>query len=245
MAAERAGARLWRREAPLQPPPPRPRRGSLRIATGALAGAALAVSIGLGALAGRFSAPVVHDRYFPWLAGRALGLATFACLFALVAAGLWMRHPWRSRFAVVHPETLLRLHAALASATVVLLGGHLSFLAGDRYAGVGVVGALVPGLSSYRTVPVALGTAAAWSLVLVAASARLAPRLLGRGWLRLHQLAAPIFVASFFHGVLAGTDTARLRLAYAAAGLLLAAMWLSRHLATARIPTRLQPKEVP
>ena len=184
-----------------------------------------------GYLATTLATPVVRNRYFPWLVGRSLGLAAYICMVALVLAGIWLRHPWRFRWPLFRPETVLRYHAALAGATVLLVAGHLVSLAGDRYAGVGWLGAILPGHSSYRTVPVALGVCALWACLLVAGSTRLGGCIIGRHWLSVHRLAMPIFLAVFVHGVLAGTDTARLRWMYATSGGLVLLMWLSRHLA--------------
>ena len=191
----------------------------------------LAVACAGGYGAARFASPVVHNRYFPWIVGRGLGLAAYFALALLVCLGIWLRHPWRFHWVVVRPETALRLHAAFASATVLLVLGHIVSLASDSYAGVGWLGAILPGRSAYRTVPVALGVAAFWAFLLVAATARLGIRLVGRKWLPIHRLAAPIFAAVFTHGVLAGTDTPRLRLVYVVSAATVLLLWLTRHLA--------------
>jgi hypothetical protein len=191
----------------------------------------VAACIGLGVVGGRLLSPVAHGQYFPWIAGRALGLAAYAALWALVIVGLWWRHPWRLRRGAGHAEMWLRLHAALGAAAVVLVAGHLTALALDAYAGVGLSGAFVPGMSAYRTLPVAIGTLSFYGMLLIAASARLAPRLLGARWLGIHRLSALVYTSAFVHGVASGTDTPALRLAYAATGLVVVVAWSSRHLA--------------
>lgn len=191
----------------------------------------LIVSAGAGAAVAVLGIPVVHNPYFPWIVGRGLGLSAFVSLSCLVALGLWLRHPWRLRWTVMHPETALRLHAALASATLVLVAGHLASLASDRYAGVGWRGAVLPGASAYRTVPVALGVAAFWALIAIGLSARLGAGLLRGRWLLVHWLSMPVFAATFVHGALAGTDTVPLRFAYVVTGLGVTALWVTRRLA--------------
>ena len=200
--------------------------------------AVLAAAVAAGYLAAVLAEPVVHGRYFPWIVGRALGLAAYSSLAALVALGIWMRHPWHLRWPVLHVETALRYHAALGAATVLLVAGHLASLASDSYAGVGWAGALLPGRSAYRTVPVAIGVAAFWGCVLVAGTARLGGRLVGRRWLPVHRLAMPIFAAVFVHGVLTGADTARLRTGYAVTGGLVLLLWTTRHLVRPAVPAR-------
>lgn len=172
--------------------------------------------------------PSIHSKNFPWITGRALGIAGYLSLTALVAVGLWLRHPWRLRLQFGHAETRLRVHATLGLATVALILGHLIFLATDRYAGVGWAGAFVPGLSHYRRVPVGLGVGAFEFLLLVGATARFAGRRWTRHWLGIHQLASVTFALSWFHGVLAGTDTAALRLVYVVTGALVTLLIVSR-----------------
>ncbi|HEY7948645.1 MAG TPA: hypothetical protein VID75_13285, partial [Acidimicrobiales bacterium] len=182
------------------------------------AGAALGFSLVTGYIVARFSAPVIHNRYFPWIMGRTLGLGAYVALVALVALGIWVRHPWRHRRPVLHPETRLRLHAALGATVVVLVIAHVVALASDRYAGVGWKGALVPAAASYRPLAVSLGVLAAYGLLAVTITAALGGRLVGRHWLAVHRLAAPTLLLVWFHGVLAGSDTGRLRIVYAVSG---------------------------
>jgi len=203
------------------------------------------VVLTIAGLAGFASAtlatPVVHNRYFPWIIGRVLGLAAYSSLSLLVVLGIWLRHPWRFRWSVIRQETALRYHAALAGATLLLVVGHLTSLASDRYAGVGWIGALLPGQSVYRPVPVALGVAAWWAFLLVAGTARIGGRLVGRRWLPVHRLAGPIFASVFVHGLLSGTDASRLRPVYAASGCVVLMMWLSRHLASGSVVASASP----
>ena len=200
------------------------------------AGAAVAAGALLTASAVVFAsslAPSLHSRYLPWITGRSLGIASYVCLWALVGLGLAMRHPWRARLRFAHPESLLRAHVLLGTATVTLVVAHVAFLASDRYAGVGWLGAVVPGMSHYRTGAVALGVLSLFLLVLIAATARFAGRRGTRHWLAFHRLAAVTFVLVWLHGVLAGTDTAALRLVYLATATVLLVLAGSRALAAA------------
>jgi predicted ferric reductase len=205
--------------------------------------AALAVAVPTGYLVARVSLPITHNRYFPWIAGRTLGLAAYLALAALVVLGIWLRHPWSRRWPLIHPEARLRLHASLGVATCILLGGHIAALASDRYAGVGWPRTLVPGASSYRTVAVTLGVVGFYFLVAITTTAALGGRLVGRHWLIVHRLAMPTFLLGWFHGVLAGSDTTRLRVVYAVSGAVVGVLMFSR--AIARTPLRVDPRPIP
>ena len=114
--------------------------------------AALLACIAAGYLVAAVTGPERTVRMLPWLLGRSLGLAAYASLTALMIVGVWLRHPWRLRWPIIHPEVRLRVHAALGATTVLLVAGHLSALALDHYAGVGWRGAFIPGVSHYRTI---------------------------------------------------------------------------------------------
>ncbi|MDA8290891.1 MAG: hypothetical protein M0Z33_04310 [Actinomycetota bacterium] len=204
-------------------------RAALSLAATALAASALAV--GAGTLAARAVAPTIHSRYFTWITGRALGIAAYLSLTALVLLGTWMRHPWRFSRPLLHGETRLRAHAALGVATIALVAGHLASLAADRYAGVGWLGALVPGMSHYRTLPVALGVVALVALVVIGATAALAGSSGTRHWLAIHRMSLLAFASVWLHGMFAGTDARTLRPLYAVTGLAVVAVVSTRHAA--------------
>ncbi|HUY30292.1 MAG TPA: hypothetical protein VMV02_04785 [Acidimicrobiales bacterium] len=195
------------------------------------AGAVSALAVGAGAVAARAFAPTLHSRYFPWITGRALGVASYFALTGLVLLGTWMRHPWRFAVPALHGETRLRTHAALGVATIVLVAGHLVSLAADRYAGVGWWGALVPGMSHYRTLPVALGVVAFLALVAIGATAGLAGARGTRHWLAVHRASVATFAAVWVHGLFAGTDARTLRVVYVVTGLAVVAVVATRHAA--------------
>lgn len=194
--------------------------------------AAFALLAGSALVLAAAVAPTLHSRYLPWITGRSLGIAAYCGLAGLVGLGLLLRHPWRHRLGL-HPESLLRAHAVLGTATVALVAGHLVTLASDPYAGVGWPGALVPGLSHYRTGAVALGVVAFALLLLVAGTARLAGRLGARHWRRFHHLATAVLALAWLHGVLAGTDTGALRGLYVGSAVALATLAATRLLARA------------
>lgn len=192
------------------------------------------VTATVGALAGYATstwfgaAPV--GRMLPWVLGRGLGIAAYLTLTALTALGLWLRHPAAQRWRWPSPVTRLQIHAVLAAATLVLLLGHIASLVIDAYAHVGVLGALVPGHSAYRPLAVALGTVSVYLAVLVGATAALAGRLTGRVWRPIHRTAVVVFGLAWAHGLLAGSDSPRLRLMYAASGGLIALLEITRRL---------------
>ena len=154
-----------------------------------------------------------------WLAARATGITAYLLLTGQVLFGLIISHPvnqstWRLS------KRLFPWHENLYVFVLAFLAAHIVSLVADPYAGVGLPGAFIPGLSSYRTSAVALGTLGLYALLVTGLTARYT-RLLPAGvWLRLHRLSAVGFVLAWVHGMLAGTDSSTLLPLYVTSGTL-------------------------
>jgi predicted ferric reductase len=90
---------------------------------------------------------------------------------------------------------------------LAFVGAHVLSIAVDPFAGVGLGGALVPGLSSYRSTAVALGTLALYALLVTGITARWTRLLPAGAWLSIHRFALVVFALGWSHGLLAGTDS--------------------------------------
>lgn len=163
----------------------------------------------------------------PWLAARALGVASYLLLAAQVALGFVLSHP-RNAAAWKLSRPLFPWHELLTVFTGGFIVLHVGLLAVDSYADVGLVGTLVPGLSGYRPVPVALGTVALYALLFTAVTAKWTRLLPPGAWLLVHRLAALAFFMTWLHAVLAGTDGRALAPLYLVTGLPIVAAWAHR-----------------
>jgi sulfoxide reductase heme-binding subunit YedZ len=198
-----------------------------------VAGVAILVSfLGLSVLAvsGGWSAAVdakTADMRL-WFGSRAAGIVAYLLVTALALFGLLLSHPtnkvdWKAS------KHLFPWHKHLAFFTLAFIAAHVVAIVLDPYAGVGFLGWLVPGLSTYRTVPVALGTLGLFALLLTGVTARFT-NLLGPGrWLAIHRVALIAFALAWAHGVLSGTDTRALLPIYAVSGALVALLAASRY----------------
>ena len=166
-----------------------------------------------------------------WLAARATGIATFVLLTFQVALGLVLSHPTNKTSWKVSKQ-IFPWHENLWVFIIALLLIHIVSLILDPYAGVGITGAFIPGLSSYRSSPVALGTMALYAFLITALTARYT-RLLPPGmWLSLHRLSLAVWLLSWLHGILAGTDSDALGPIYVVAGLAIIAAGAYRYWAS-------------
>ncbi|MEO8230065.1 MAG: hypothetical protein ABI628_09935 [Chloroflexota bacterium] len=167
-----------------------------------------------------------------WLAARASGIVCYLLLVGQISFGLVLSHPTNQATWQLS-RRLFPWHENLWVFVLAFLAVHVVSIVLDPYAGVGVEGALIPGLSSYRSSPVALGTLAMYAMILTGISARYTKLLPPGFWLKLHRLSIAVFVLAWLHGILAGTDGGTLRPLYLATGLaVLAAVayryWVSR-----------------
>jgi len=176
----------------------------------------------------------------PWVAARALGVTAYLLLALEVALGLVLSHPrntgeWRKT------KQVFPWHEMVSVFTGAFLILHIILLAIDPFAKVGVVGALVPGFSTFRPVAVGLGTVALYALIFTAATAKWTRLLPSGWWLKVHRFAAVAFLLTWVHAVLAGTDGGALTPLYLATGLPILA-GVTHRWWTARVrPPRLAP----
>jgi DMSO/TMAO reductase YedYZ heme-binding membrane subunit len=152
-----------------------------------------------------------------WLAARACGITALLLLTAQVLLGLVLSHPTNQSTWKLS-KRLFPWHENLFVFTVSFVAVHVVFLVLDPYAGVGIGGALVPGLSSYRTVPVAVGVVALYALIVTSLTARYPKRLPTGWWLKIHRFSVVVLAAAWLHGVLSGTDSQAFLPIYVAIG---------------------------
>jgi methionine sulfoxide reductase heme-binding subunit len=152
-----------------------------------------------------------------WLAGRATGITVFLLLAGQIVFGLTLAHPTNQSTWKLS-KRLFPWHENSWVFVLAFLGVHIASIVLDPYAGVGLQGAFLPGLSEYRSAPVALGTLALYALLVTGLTARYTKLLPSGLWLKLHRLSIVVFILAWVHGVLAGTDTATLRPMYIAVG---------------------------
>jgi methionine sulfoxide reductase heme-binding subunit len=184
------------------------------VVVGAAFTGVLALAAG-GSIVPAVSAGEAKDRL--WLAARASGLVAYAALVAVVVLGTLLSHP-RNRTTWRLSARLFPWHEALTLFVLSFVAIHVGSLVVDPYAGVGIGGALIPGLSSYRSAPVALGVFALYAVILTALTARFVHLLPAGRWLTVHRAAMAVFMLAWVHGVQSGTDTPALWWMYAGTG---------------------------
>ncbi|MHB8470805.1 MAG: ferric reductase-like transmembrane domain-containing protein [Gaiellaceae bacterium] len=142
-----------------------------------------------------------------WLLARASGLTAYALLTASVLAGLVVKA--RPFGRAVKIASVTDIHRALALLGLGMLALHGVALTLDRTVHLTLAALVVPGLSVYRPLPVALGVVACELAALLVISFPLRRRIGVRNWRRLHWASYLVFLATTVHGLTAGTDSAQ------------------------------------
>ncbi len=152
-----------------------------------------------------------------WLASRAAGLVSLVLLAFQIVVGLVLSHPVNKTTWKLS-KRLFPWHENVWLFVLGFLAAHIISILLDPYAGVSLAGAFVPGLSSYRSAPVAIGTLSLYALLLTGLTARYTKLLPAGAWLTIHRVGIVVFVLGWMHGLLAGTDSIALIALYVALG---------------------------
>jgi len=179
--------------------------------------------------------PATSDRQAQlriWLVARAAGFTTLLLLALQISLGLVLSHP-TNKSTWKLSKLLFPWHENAWVFVLAFLAAHVVSIMADEYADVGIIGALVPGLSEYRSPAVALGTMALYALLVAGVTARYTKLLPAGTWLKLHRVSLVVFALAWLHGVLAGTDSVIASGFYGATGTLVLGAsayryWVSR-----------------
>jgi sulfoxide reductase heme-binding subunit YedZ len=161
-----------------------------------------------------------------WFTARGAGLSALLSFSLATAFGAY----GSARIASAPTRVVVQyLHRTAAVVGLLLIVVHVSTLLLDSKAHVGLAGALIPFASQYRPNAVALGSIAAYVLILVAAlgAARgslTSSPLAVAGWRVAHAFAYPAWAIAVVHGLLAGTDRAQAWMIWITVGCVLVVM---------------------
>lgn len=143
-----------------------------------------------------------------WLLTRSAGVGAYLMLYLAVAWGLLATTSLVTDRVSKRSSTAF--HGFVASAGLLLLALHLVGLLLDRYVRFDVLDLLIPYRAPYRPFALTLGIVAMLATVIVLASSWTRKRMRPALWRAIHLLAVPAFAMALLHGLLAGSDSARI-----------------------------------
>ena len=139
-----------------------------------------------------------------WYTTRGAGAVSLVLLSAVVVLGLLARVRFETR---AWPRFLsAAVHGDLALMTLVFLLLHIITAVVDPFTHLGLVAAVVPFGSYYRTVWLGLGTIAFELLLAIVVTSLLRRYLGARVWRGIHWLAYASWAVAVIHGIGTGTD---------------------------------------
>ena len=139
-----------------------------------------------------------------WYTTRGAGAVSLVLLSVVVVLGLLARVRFETRG---WPRFLsAAVHRDLALMTLVFLLLHIVTAVVDPFTHLGLVAALVPFGSYYRTVWLGLGTIAFELLIAIVATSLLRQHIGARVWRAIHWLAYLSWPVAVIHGIGTGTD---------------------------------------
>ena len=143
-----------------------------------------------------------------WYTIRATGVVALVLLTVTTVLGLLSASRTRTRRWPAFVQ--VDLHKRATMFALVFLGLHVLTAIVDTYVNVGILSAVVPFASPFRTLWTGLGTIAVDLLLAVAISSALRQRIAPRTWRGLHWLAYGCWPFAMAHALGTGTDAAQL-----------------------------------
>jgi predicted ferric reductase len=140
-----------------------------------------------------------------WYLSRAAGLSAYVVLVVNMALGLALSLSLPERW--VKKWRLFDLHQVSGLMVVGLLALHVFALLGDAYIGYTLPELLVPFLSPYRPLSVALGILGFYLTLVVTFTFYVRQWIGRRTWRLIHYGSFAVFALGLLHGILSGTDT--------------------------------------
>ena len=141
-----------------------------------------------------------------WIATRALGITAYLLLSLAMVVGLSLSTRTAPRNKLVSP---LALHRTLSLLAILTTLGHAGLLLFDEKVAFGMGELLIPLRSSYRPFAVGLGTVGLYLLLLLELSQHVRKWIGQTAWRAMHGLTFLLYLAATFHGISAGSDSAR------------------------------------
>jgi methionine sulfoxide reductase heme-binding subunit len=140
-----------------------------------------------------------------WMLIRGSGVAAFALLSAATIWGLLVSSKLLGKLVKAKPLTWF--HESLGIGALIATVVHVVVLSIHDFLDFSWAEILVPGLSDWRPLAVALGVVSMYGLVVVAGSFYVKRWIGQKLWRSIHFASFGVFVSSLVHGMWAGTDT--------------------------------------
>lgn len=159
-----------------------------------------------------------------WYVTRAAGLTSYLVLWLSVAWGLAVSSKILDR--LLHRTFTYDFHQFISLLAIGFILVHMLSLVFDRYLPYSAAQLLIPGLSAYRPIWVAVGIVAFYLIMLVTVTFYLRGKIGMKAFRGIHVLSLVAYLGSTIHGLMAGTDASLFFVQILYAGTLLVTVFL-------------------
>lgn len=140
---------------------------------------------------------------FEWYIIRATGTVAYFLLYLSIMIGLYSQVQKKRKKKI---NGVLLLHEKLADWALIMVFGHLGFLFIDSYIGFKWTELLIPFNTSYKPIPMALGTISLYFLIITIITSKFRKKIGYLRWRKLHALNPILYIMVTIHGLWIGTD---------------------------------------
>ncbi|WML54389.1 ferric reductase-like transmembrane domain-containing protein [Neobacillus sp. PS3-12] len=138
-----------------------------------------------------------------WYMIRGTGTVAYILLYLTVIVGLFSQVQKKRKKKMT---SAINLHEELSNWAMILVGGHLGLLLLDTYIGFKWTEVFVPFNTSYKPIPMALGTLSFYFLIITFITSKLRKKVGYLRWRKLHALNPILYILVTIHGLWIGTD---------------------------------------
>jgi len=139
-----------------------------------------------------------------WFATRGAGAVSLIMLTASLCFGMVVvtrfQHPEWPRFLNYE------MHRRISLLAIVFLAVHVLAAVFDPFTSLGLAAALVPLVSTYRPIPMALGVIALYLFAALIATSLLRKHIGQKTWRAIHWTSYAMWTLAVTHGISGGTD---------------------------------------
>ncbi|MDP4105048.1 MAG: ferric reductase-like transmembrane domain-containing protein [Bacillota bacterium] len=138
-----------------------------------------------------------------WYMIRGTGTVAYILLYFTVIVGLFSQVQKKRKKKMT---STINLHEELSNWAIIMVGGHLGLLLLDTYIGFKWTEIFVPFNTSYKPIPMALGTLSFYFLIITFITSKLRKKVGYLRWRKLHALNPILYIMVTIHGLWIGTD---------------------------------------
>jgi methionine sulfoxide reductase heme-binding subunit len=151
----------------------------------------------------KMPAPVLDS--VPWFVSRSAGITAYLLMFFIIILGTGMTTG--IIYELISPPLSWSIHKYLSISLGLTLLLHISSLLFDKFINFSLLDLLIPFHASFRPLYVGFGVFGFYLLLIIILSSLLVRSKFSFFWRSAHYLTYSLFIFSFFHGILTGTDT--------------------------------------